>query len=168
MVYTSGEFEEKDRLELLNKIATNQPDPEKSLQFAEELLRRAKAADSTRRIINAYLSIGNSLASKGDLSQALASLFEGMKMAEKLESKKTLGIFYLGIAGVYASMGNNQNTIQYYKSAIKISKEENDSLNYAAALENLGDYYNLTLAKPIPPCSYLNNRAPFLKLWTTR
>ncbi len=163
LIYTSGKFEEKDRLQLLNNLASSHPDPEKSLQFAEELLRRAKAADSTRRIINAYLSIGNSLASKGDLSQALASLFEGMKMAEKLESKKTLGIFYLGIAGVYASMGNNQNTIQYYKSAIKISKEENDSLNYAAALENLGDYYNLTLAKPDSALVLFEQSGPLFK-----
>ena len=148
LVYTSGEFEEKDRLQLLNNLASSHPDPEKSLQFAEELLRRAKAADSTRRIVNAYMQIGNSLGSKGDLSPALASLFEGMKMAEKLESKKTLGTFYIAIAGVYASMGNNQNTTQYYKNAIKIFKELSDSLNYAYAMENLGDYYNLTLAKP--------------------
>jgi len=148
LIYTSGEFEEKDRLQLLNNLASSHPDPEKSLVYGEELLRSAKVADSTRRIINAYMQIGNALNLKGDLSQALASLFEGMKMAEKLGSKKTLGIFYLGIAGVYASMGNNKNTIQYYKSAIKISKEENDSLNYAYAMENLGDTYNLNMAKP--------------------
>ncbi|MBT8308691.1 MAG: adenylate/guanylate cyclase domain-containing protein, partial [Maribacter sp.] len=51
-------------------------------------------------------------------------------------------------AGVYSSMGNNQNTIQYYKNAIKIFKELGDSLNYAYAMENLGDEYNLNMAKP--------------------
>ena len=139
LIYTTGQFEEKDRLQLLNNIASNQPDPEKSLQYAEELLRRAKAADSTKRISNAYMQMGNALTLKGDLSKALASLFEGMKVAEKLESKKSLGVFHLGIAGVYGSMGNNQNTIQYYKNAIKIFKELGDSLNYAYAMENLGD-----------------------------
>ncbi len=148
LIYTSGEFEEKDRLQLLDDLASSHPNPIKKLQFSEELLRRAKAADSTLRISNAYMQIGNALTLKGDLSQALASLFEGMKMAEKLESKKRLGTFYIAIAGVYASMSNNQNTTQYYKDAIKIFKELGDSLNYAYAMENLGDYYNLTLAKP--------------------
>jgi len=148
LVYTSGEFEEKDRLQLLNNLATSHPDPEKSLQFAKELLERAKAADSTRSMGNAYMQIGNALTLKGDLSQALASFFEGLKMAEKSGSKKRLGTFYIAIAGVYSSMGNNQNTIQYYKNAIKIFKELGDSLNYAYAMENLGDEYNLNMAKP--------------------
>ncbi len=139
LIYTTGQFEEKERLQLLNNIATNHPDPEKSLQYAEELLRRAKAVDSAKRISNAYMQMGNALTLKGDLSQALTSLFEGMKIAEKLENKKSLGVFHLGIAGVYGSMGNNQNTIQYYKNAIKIFKELGDSLNYAYAMENLGD-----------------------------
>ena len=163
LIYTSGKFEEKDRLQLLNNLATNNPDPEKSLQFAEELLRRAKAADSTQRISNAYMQMGNALTLKGDLSQALASLFEGMKMAEKLESKKSLGVFYLGIAGVYGSMGNNQNTIQYYKNAINIFKELGDSLNYAYAMENLGDQYNLNMAKPDSALLFFKESGPIFK-----
>ncbi len=57
-------------------------------------------------------------------------------------------MLYVSIAQVYQVMGNNNNTIQYYKNALPILKEEGDSLNYANTLENLGDYYNLTLAKP--------------------
>ena len=163
LVYTTGQFEEKDRLQLLNNLASNHPDPEKSLQYAEELLRRAKAADSTKRISNAYMQIGNALTLKGDLSQALASLFEGMKMAEKLESKKSLGVFYLGIAGVYGSMGNNQNTIQYYKNAINIFKELGDSLNYAYAMENLGDQYNLNMAKPDSALLFFKESGPIFR-----
>ncbi len=163
LIYTTGQFEEKDRLQLLNNLASNHPDPEKSLQFAEELLRRAKAADSTQRISNAYMQIGNALTLKGDLSQALESLFEGMKMAEKLESKKSLGVFHLGIAGVYGSMGNNQNTIQYYKNAINIFKELGDSLNYAYAMENLGDQYNLNMAKPDSALLFFKESGPIFK-----
>jgi class 3 adenylate cyclase len=163
LIYTTGQFEEKERLQLLNNIATNHPDPEKSLQYAEELLRRAKAVDSAKRISNAYMQMGNALTLKGDLSQALTSLFEGMKIAEKLENKKSLGVFHLGIAGVYGSMGNNQNTIQYYKNAIKIFKELGDSLNYAYAMENLGDQYNLNMAKPDSALLFFKESGPIFK-----
>jgi class 3 adenylate cyclase len=163
LIYTTGQFEEKERLALLNNLASSHPDPKKALQFAEELLRRAKAADSTKRISNAYMQIGNALTLKGDLSQALASFFEGMKMAEKLESKKSLGVFYIAIAGVYGSMGNSQNTIQYYKNAIKIFKELGDSLNYAYAIENLGDEYNLNMAKPDSALLFFKESGPIFK-----
>ncbi|MCP4978786.1 MAG: tetratricopeptide repeat protein [Maribacter sp.] len=148
LVYTSGEFEEKDRLQLLNDLAFNHQNPEKSLQYSEALLSRAQAVDSIRFIISGFLQIGNALKFKGDLSHALASYLEGVDIATEAERKKELGMLYISIAGVYQVMGNNKNTIKYYKNALPILKEINDSLNYANALENLGDYYNLTLAKP--------------------
>lgn len=148
LVYTSGQFEEKDRLQLLNDLAFRLSNPEKSLHYSEELLRRAQAVDSTRFIIRGYIHKGNSLKAKGNLSSALASYFDGVNLANEEERKKELGMLYISIAGVYQVMGNNNNTIRYYKSAIPILKEINDTLNYANALENLGDYYNLELAKP--------------------
>ena len=35
LIYTRGQYEEKDRLQLLNNLAANHADPEKSLQFAK-------------------------------------------------------------------------------------------------------------------------------------
>ncbi|NND80128.1 MAG: tetratricopeptide repeat protein, partial [Maribacter sp.] len=125
--------------------------------------RRAKAVDSTKRISNAHMQIGNALTLKGDLSQALASFFEGMKIAEELGNKKRIGTFYVAIAGVYGSMGNNQNTIQYYKNAIGIFKELGDSLNYAYAMENLGDEYNLNMAKPDSALLFFKESGPIFK-----
>jgi len=163
LIYNSGEFEEKDRLKLLNDLASSHPNPDRSLQFANELLERAKAADSTKRISNAYMQIGNALNLKGDLSQALESLFKGIKMVEESGDKKGLGGFYIAIAGVYGSMGNNQNTIQYYKNAISIFKELGDSLNYGYAMENLGDEYNLNMAKPDSALLFFKESGPIFR-----
>ena len=147
-IYNSGRFAEEDELQLLYDLARYHADPEKSLQFSTELLRKAKVLDSSERIIGAYSQKGSALRLKGDLSQALESFFEGVKIAEKEESKGDLGILYLNIATVYVVMGDYKNTITYYKNAISILKEENDLIGYATALENLGDFYNLSLAKP--------------------
>jgi class 3 adenylate cyclase len=146
--YTSQNFEEKDRLQLLDDLAFNHQNPEKSLVYGEELLTRAQAVDSMRFVIKGFLHIGNSLRLKGDLSRALASYLEGVSIATKAEHKEELGKLYVSIAQVYQVMGNNMNTIRYYNNALPILEEEGDTLNYANTLENFGDYYNLTLAKP--------------------
>ena len=147
-IYNSGAFAEKDQLQLLYDLAKYHADPEKSLQFSNELLRKAKVLDSSKRIIGAYIQKGSALRLKGNLSQALESNFEGLKIAQKEESNRDMGILYLNTAGVYVAMGDYKNAITYYKNAISILKEENDMTGYASALENLGNLYNLSLAKP--------------------
>ncbi len=150
-IYNSGNFEEHDRLHLLNSLAVQEPNPDKALQYSELLLSEATKLDSTDLIIAALLQKGNSLRLKGDLSQSLVQYFKGMEIAEKSGQKDDLGRFYISIAGAYSMMENHDNTISYYKKAIdifKAGKDRQDTLNYAYAMENLGDEYNLYATKP--------------------
>ncbi|MGB5610500.1 adenylate/guanylate cyclase domain-containing protein [Eudoraea sp.] len=147
-IYNSGNFDERDRLQLLFGLARNHQDPEKILRYSDELLRRATALDSTERIIDAYVQKGNALRLKGDLNLALAIFLEGFKIANEKKRIRDLGIFYKNIADVYSVMGDYQNAILNYKNAIPILKAEKDSISYADALLNMGDEYNLKLIKP--------------------
>ena len=148
LIYNSRQFEEKDRLKLLYDLAVFSPDPDKSLQFSSELLRRAIEADSTHHIIGAYQERGTALRLKGDLNQALESFFNGVKLAEEEELQRELGILYINIGTVYAAMDDHHNAIRNYNEASAIHKAENDSVGYASAMENIGDLYNLGLSKP--------------------
>jgi class 3 adenylate cyclase len=105
---------------------------------------------------------GSALRGKGDLSQALESFFEGVKIAKEKERKRDLGLLYANIAIVYSIMGDDQNTILNYKNAISILKEENDSVGYANALENLGSY-NLDLSKPDSALVFLKQSGKIYK-----
>ena len=147
-IYNSGQFEEKDRLQLLYDLAVFSPDPDKTLQFGNELLRSALESDSTHHVIGAYLERGSALRLKGDLNHALESFFNGVKLAEEQGLERDLGILYINIGTVYAAMDDHRNAILNYNKASAIHKAQNDSLNYATAMENLGDLYNLNLAKP--------------------
>ena len=162
-IYNSGSYVERDQLQLLYDLAKYHAHPEKSLKYSNELLRKAKVLDSSKRIIGAYIQKGSALRLKGDLSQALVSFLEGVKIAQEEESTRDLGILYLNIAPVYAVMGDYQNTILNYKNAISILKEVNDSLNYANALENLGDFYNLTLSKPDSALLFFERSEPLFE-----
>ncbi len=146
--YIQGDYTKQDQLQILKELAYNHPDPNKALQFSEELLRRAVKLDSTSYVIGAYLQKGNALRLKGDASEALKSYFEGIKIAADENKNRELGLLYASIADVYSIMGNRKNTILYYQNAIAILKKENDSLSYASALMNLGDEYNLNFARP--------------------
>ncbi|WP_299159069.1 adenylate/guanylate cyclase domain-containing protein [uncultured Eudoraea sp.] len=148
LIYHSGRFAEKDRLQMLSDLAEFHSNPEKKLQYGDELLRRAKATDSTKRIIEAYQERGSAFRLKGDHSHALESFLAGVKIADKEENKGDLGILYLNIGILYARRGDDQNAILNYQNAIPILKAENDSINFATVLENLGDLYNLKLVKP--------------------
>ncbi len=147
-VYHSGQFVENDRLQLLFDLARNHSDPEMVLKFSNELLRRAKTSNSIEYIIQAYIQKGNALRLKGDINLALQNLLEGFNIAKNEKRNRELGILYKNIADVYSGMGDSQNAILNYKNAIPILKAENDSISYADAMENIGDEYNLKMAKP--------------------
>jgi len=148
VVFKTGSYRADNILEVLNGLAINHPDPDRAVEYSEALLKAAQALDSIPYILSGYLQKGNALSSKGNLTDALETYFKGANIAVKNHRNKAIGKFYLSIAGVYSVMGNKHNTIEYYTSAIKILKEENDSLSYATALENLGDEYNLSFANP--------------------
>lgn len=146
-IYESGAFAEEDRLKLLFDITYSQSDPDESIRFAELLIKLAREADSTIYVFGGYLQLGNAYQLKGDLSLALKHYFESVAIAKEVKNQKQLGRVYVAIAGAYSSMGNTRNTIQYYRDAINILKSEKDIINYAKAVENLGDEY-LIMSKP--------------------
>jgi class 3 adenylate cyclase/Tfp pilus assembly protein PilF len=161
-IYNSGDFEEKDRLQILFKLAKHHGDIEKSLQYSNELLLRAKEADSTERIIGAYMEKGSAYRLKGDLSKALESFFEAVIIAKEKERNRDLGLLYSNIAIVYSIMGDDQNTILNYKNAISILKEVNDLTGYANTLLNLGNY-NLEVGRPDSALVFLNQSGKIYK-----
>ena len=148
LIYNSGDYDKKDEMELLKKLTFNHPKPQPGLYYANELLKLALPTDSVKYIISGYLHAGNSLKLMGELSKALDNYFQAAEVAIENDKTLDLGVLYVAIANTYSVMENEYNTIKYYKNAIKILKELNDTISYASALENLGDEYSLNFGKP--------------------
>jgi len=146
-IYTEGEYEERNRLRILKDLAMALEDPEKMLAYSIELINTANTLDSISYLYDGYLQQGTALRLKSDLSEALESYFQAAKIAVAEKLNRELGIVNIAIADIYSIMGNHNNAVQYYHSAIDILREEDDSLGFASALENLGDEY-LTVDKP--------------------
>ena len=161
-IYESETNPNKNRLKLLEDISFNLPEPDLVLKYSQLLLSEAIAVDSINYIFGGYLQQGNAYEQKGNLSSALNSYFKAVDVLDKDINQKKLGLLYIAIAAVYDGMDNKQNVIQYYKNAIDIFNAEKDTLNYAIAIENLGDSY-LEWAKPDAALILFNKSGPLFQ-----
>ncbi len=161
-VYESGSYDPALKLKILSGITVNLPDPDRILAYSDTMMTEAVRLDSTKYIFNSHLQTGNALQQKGNLSGALESYFKAVELANTNSERKQLGLIYTAIAAVYAGMDNRKNVIQYYSDAIDIFKSEQDTLNYAIAMENLGDSY-LEWVKPDSALIFFNQSGPIFK-----
>ncbi|MEH6512036.1 adenylate/guanylate cyclase domain-containing protein [Maribacter arcticus] len=161
-VYESGNYDPALKLKILSRITVYLPDPDRILAYSDSLMTEAIRQDSTKYIFNSHLQTGNALQQKGNLSGALDSYFKALEITDRNTEKNQVAIMYTAIAAVYAGMNNRENVRQYYSDAISIFKTEQDTLNYAVAIENLGDTY-LEWSKPDSALLYFNQSGPLFE-----
>lgn len=161
-VYESGNYDPALKLKILSGITVHLPDPDRILAYSDSLMTEAIRQDSTLYKFNSHLQTGNALQQKGNLSGALDSYFKALEITDRNTEKKQVAIMYTAIAAVYAGMNNRENVRQYYSDAISIFKTEQDTLNYAVAIENLGDTY-LEWSKPDSALLYFNQSGPIFE-----
>ena len=140
-VYSARSYDPSERLDVLKYLTMYHPDPDKALQYSDELIYHATQKDSISHLYYAYVNKGNALRIKGDLSEALESYIRAAKFALEKKDNGSLGIVYITIADVYSIMGNHEKAINQYQEAIDILKKQNDSVSVASALLNAGDEY---------------------------
>ena len=162
LVYSNGSLLEKDRLDILLKLAQDVTDPQNKLAYSIALLETAEALDSNSYLYDGFLQKGNALSQKGDLPQALESYFQAAKIATAEKINYKLGKVNIAIGDVYSFMGNHNNAVHYYKSAIHIHRENDSILMLATALENLGDEY-LNVSKPDSALIMFEESGPLFK-----
>jgi class 3 adenylate cyclase/tetratricopeptide (TPR) repeat protein len=143
IVHREGGFEEEDHMDILAELIREHPDPDKVIQFCNELIQRAEESGSLTYAFEAYIGKGQALRLIGDLPQALENLYRSNEIAIELNDQVKIGISELNIADVFQVMGNFDSAKQYYQSSLKRLRRANDSINVASGLINLGDAYNL-------------------------
>ncbi len=163
-IYLKGEFEENDRLQILEQLARDHTVTKKRLQFIEELIGTAIDLDSTDALFSGYLEKGNALNKIGDLSHALESYLKAADIAIEQNDNQRLGVVYGSIAGAYYNANNHKNTVYYYKKGIEVNslQRRKDSLNIATANLNLGEEY-LRVVQPDSALIYLFRSEPIFE-----
>ncbi|MBL7872307.1 MAG: adenylate/guanylate cyclase domain-containing protein [Cyclobacteriaceae bacterium] len=146
-VYTSGNFNTQNQLGILSKLSADLENPEKKLTYSIQLIQLAQTQDSIQYLYKGFLSKGNALRLKSDLSQALESYFEAARIAGQRKINRDIARVNIAIADVYSIMGNHNKAVNYYQLGVKVFRTEKDSIGLASALLNLGDEF-INYTKP--------------------
>ncbi|UII20330.1 tetratricopeptide repeat-containing sensor histidine kinase [Fulvivirga ligni] len=133
-------IQDSNKLRLYWFIYSDYPDPDVRINYAIKSIKLAKQVNRSEWLHHSYLHLGYAYKLKGDLYKALEALIKSGENAYNSRYKATVNN---AIASVYRMQGNYTTAIGYYKSSIKIFREENDSLKLASSLLNAGELYRL-------------------------
>lgn len=141
-LYRQGRFQGVELMDLLSDLSFNEyRDREQSLKYAEELIALAEKEGHGRFLANGYLRKGTALMFMGESEEALQAFFSSAREAQNADAASIEGAAYLAIADVYSAMENPDNAGTYYGNAIRILRQQADTLVLAGALLNAGDFY---------------------------
>ncbi len=142
VIYNEKDLNEKDKLNILESLAFNERvSIENRLKYADWLIELSIELDNYLYLHRGYLQKGHALRLKGDLDEAIQSLFKAAKAAKAIHYQKGLGTAYASLGNIYSVSANHNNSVLYYNKAITILKKTNDSITWATALLNAGDEY---------------------------
>ena len=128
--------DENDHFEILCQIASGSQDADTIIKYSGEAidLARKMKINPARPLI--FRGIG--LLNSGKLASALESFMKAAGYYKDSNSNKGLATAYMYISEAYNMQENHVNEIHYLKSAISLFRKENDSINLASAMHNLG------------------------------
>jgi serine phosphatase RsbU (regulator of sigma subunit)/Tfp pilus assembly protein PilF len=127
---------DKEKYDLLCRIASNITDAESKLQYSEQAINLAEKLNILPAQPYVYRGIG--YLNSGNLASSLECFIKAADYYITDQNKKGLAIAYLYIAETYNLQENHKNEKFYLKNAIEIYKKDKDSVNMALALHNLG------------------------------
>lgn len=142
LIYKKGDFDEKGELETLKLLAEYETDSDKLIAYSLQLIVAAKNLDSTRYEYIGYVQKGNAHKLLSDVTKALESYFDALKIAKEANLKIEEASVNIAIADVYSIMGDDDTSFNYYREGLKLMEQASgDPITLAYAQFNFGDEY---------------------------
>ncbi|MDB4533326.1 tetratricopeptide repeat protein [Vicingaceae bacterium] len=79
---------------------------------------------------------------QGEISKAIRSYNEGLKIYEEIGNKEGAAFSFAGIGGIYDSQGDISKAIEYYHKSLKIFEKTGSKYGIGIMLNNIGYIYN--------------------------
>lgn len=114
---------------------------ESALDYAQQSLETAKAANVKSSIAYSYRLLGRIYRKQGKLDDALKAYDNTMELYRALGSKRDLGETQTSIGNIYFDKGQYNEALNEYQSAINIQKSIYDTLNMSFAYLAVGNTY---------------------------
>ena len=132
------------RYQLLCSIVRSTPDLEGKLLYCDQAVKLAEKLNIM--VANSYLLKGNCYLDAGALASALEWYIKAANYYEEHGNNRGLAKTYNSMAEAYNKQGNPDNEKYYLQLATEIYKKEQDSVNMAKVLHNLG-YANYSMGQ---------------------
>ncbi|MFY0625426.1 MAG: hypothetical protein JXR07_03965 [Reichenbachiella sp.] len=143
IIYKSETITNTTKFKVLSELAQNEPNPNISLKYAQELIELGLSQSNNRWAYTGYLQKGHSLRLQGNLDDAISAYFLSVKAAKSINFSSGVGGALLSIGEVYANNNDHEKGIKYRRDAILVLRQTSDSLTLAGALMNTGYGYYL-------------------------
>ncbi len=147
-IYDADTLEGEARMDLLNQLAFNEAEnPERALQYANELINLAREAGNREKLGAGYLQKGNALITQRNLREALEAYLKSAEAFDSIQAKRGQGTAYYSIAFTYVESGDTDKAEEWYGRSIAMLRNpelldtEEGPIQLASALFNAGELY---------------------------
>ena len=142
IIYKNDILKDTAKLELLRNLAFNEMrDLHLALKYAEQLISLSQQMDNILYLQRGYLQKGNKEIQLGDLQAAVSSYFKSLETSQKMNYAKGVGVAYGAIADTYATSKHFNNAMLYYRKAIHILRQFDETILLASVISNAGDTF---------------------------
>lgn len=131
------------KVNLLNDIASKYciMDPAKSILFSEQAFELSRKINFKKGIVECYLTIGISYATKGQFQKAIEYFDKSRVMCIKTNNKEILLRVYAELGIVFSKQGNFLESLKNGLAALHLYEELKHTLSIANEYVNIGILY---------------------------
>lgn len=110
-------------------------------KYMEETMSLFDTTVVNAQLAEAYNLQGTIQQFRGDFAGARKNFQHALQLFDSLGLIRPTGPVLCNIANTYQSMNETDQTLRYYRKALQISEQTNDSTNYFSTLSNIGVFY---------------------------
>jgi len=131
------------KINLLNDIASKYciMDPSKSILFSQQAFGLARKINFEKGIVECYLTIGISYATKGEFQKATSYFGKARELCLKTDNKEILSRVYTELGIVFAKQGNFPESLKNSLAALHLYEQLKHTLSIANEYVNMGILY---------------------------
>ncbi|MDH3796864.1 MAG: tetratricopeptide repeat protein [Flavobacteriaceae bacterium] len=142
IIYSEGNLQGEGLMDVLRDLSYNElRDPDKALEYSEELIRLATKANDYHNLFRGFRQKAEIHLQLGNFDSALEAYFKSLDATKMAQNINWQGSVMTGIADTYSEMGNSSNASEYYNEAINVLRTGTDTIALAISMLNAGDEY---------------------------